>query len=82
MNYFLPAAKISRDHGKLFILSRIAVYPLFHPAAALRGTEVLNLFKADFRQLSKTLELAKQAMAKNSAAASANLTPPQLRLFS
>src|SRR3989338_7949276 len=41
MNYFLPDAKISRDHGKLFKIKDIIIYPLYHPAAALRATGIL-----------------------------------------
>lgn len=64
MNYFLPAAKISRDHGKVFkwakggegvasnaIKEEWFVVPLFHPAAALRSTQVLNELEAAFKKL-------------------------------
>lgn len=56
MNYFLPDAKISRDHGQIFPLETFTIFPLFHPAAALRGTTVLNLFEADFLKLRQILE--------------------------
>jgi len=62
MNYFLPFAKISRDHGKVFEITTPPsaaaeggvtrlVIPLFHPAAALRSSEVLNQLKNDFKKL-------------------------------
>ncbi len=51
MNYFLPEAKISRDQGKVFRLDGRLVVPLYHPAAALRSTEVLNELKASFKKL-------------------------------
>jgi DNA polymerase len=63
-NYFLPFAKISRDHGKVFEIeappslpsrreggaSRI-IFPLYHPAAALRSTDVFDELKTDFKKL-------------------------------
>lgn len=52
MNYFLPTAKISRDQGKLFKISKDRfLVPLFHPAAALRATGVLNELEASFKKL-------------------------------
>ena len=60
MNYFLPAAKISRDQGKVFkwveggemgVKGMKLVVPLFHPAAALRSTQVLNELEAAFKKL-------------------------------
>jgi DNA polymerase len=55
MNYFLPLAKISQDQGKVFEkdsgeIKRI-IYPLYHPAAALRSTNVLNDLRTAFKRL-------------------------------
>ena len=64
MNYFLPLAKISNDHGRVFeievppssatadsgVASRI-IFPLYHPAAALRATAVMEELRRDFRRL-------------------------------
>jgi len=84
MNYFLPFAKISQDHGKVFTVkdptpqgsggaSRI-IFPLYHPAAALRATGVLNELKADFKKLP---DIASGKIAENKAAAgtAATATP-------
>ncbi len=51
MNYFLPEAKISKDRGKAFILKEKIIFPLYHPAAALRSTSVANELAADFAKL-------------------------------
>lgn len=51
MNYFLPTAKITRDQGKLFRAGGWFVYPLLHPAAALRGTGALNSLRESFTRL-------------------------------
>lgn len=51
MNYFLPLAKISNDHGRVFEKDGMVIYPLYHPAAALRATAVLNDLRDDFKRL-------------------------------
>ena len=56
MNCFMPTGKITRDQGKIFKLNDRLLIPMFHPAAALRGTKNLNAFKAGFLNLKKLLE--------------------------
>lgn len=51
MNYFLPNAKITRDQGTIFEKGDRLIYPVFHPAAALRGTGVMNEFRASMHKL-------------------------------
>ena len=51
MNYFLPEAKISRDQGKVFILLGKKIFPIFHPAAALRNPEMMRGFIGAFDKL-------------------------------
>ncbi|MDO8523262.1 MAG: uracil-DNA glycosylase [bacterium] len=69
MNYFLPSAKISENHGVLSEVltkegQRFIVMPLYHPAAALRSTTVLKDLEADFRKLPKLLKQAKAVKIK------------------
>ena len=56
MNYFLPEAKITRDHGRVFHAAGRIIFPLFHPAAALRNPQVMEEFKADFQKLPKVVK--------------------------
>lgn len=52
MNYFIPAAKITRDQGKIFRLGNgKLLVPLFHPAAGLRSTEMLKKLTEGFYKL-------------------------------
>jgi DNA polymerase len=51
MNYILPNAKISNDHGRVFWWGERLVIPLYHPAAALRSTGVLEELTKDFHKL-------------------------------
>ena len=51
MNYFLPLAKITRDQGKLLKGSTYIIFPMLHPAAALRGNEMMGMFQATFKKL-------------------------------
>jgi len=56
MNYFLPSAKISLGHGKGVIIKSKIIYPLYHPAAALRSTQVLKELENDFKKLPALLD--------------------------
>ncbi len=51
MNYFLPLAKISRDQGTAFKVGDLVVVPMFHPAAALRGTGTMSQLQVSFKKL-------------------------------
>lgn len=56
MNYFLPDAKIMKDQGKLFRVGNYFVYPILHPAAALRGNTFMALFVESIKKLPKAVE--------------------------
>lgn len=62
MNYFLPDAKITRDQGKVFRLGNRFIVPMFHPAAALRATGVLEAFEETFRKLPRIVAQCKKAL--------------------
>jgi DNA polymerase len=51
MNYFLPEAKITRDHGKIFNVDGRIIFPVFHPAAALRNPHMMQDLREDFKKL-------------------------------
>lgn len=59
MGKFLPDVKISQVHGRLdkvtFNGDQVFVLPMYHPAAALRGTKMKQAFLADFSKLPKIL---------------------------
>lgn len=59
MGKFLPGVKITAIHGKSFGINwkgkEFVVVPMFHPAAALRSTEILGLIKEDFSKLLEIL---------------------------
>jgi DNA polymerase len=58
MNHFLPEAKISRDQGKVFRFKDFLIVPLFHPAAALRSTTMLEALKKSFKELPEVVRKA------------------------
>ncbi|MEK7546985.1 MAG: uracil-DNA glycosylase [Patescibacteria group bacterium] len=64
MNYFLPEAKISRDRGKVFRFDDFLLFPIYHPAAALRSTQMKEEFEKDFKKLPKILEKADTLLAE------------------
>jgi len=57
MNYFLPEAKITRDHGRVFNIDDRIIFPVYHPAAALRSPiDMGGVLKEDFQKLPKILK--------------------------
>ncbi len=56
MNYFLPKAKISKDQGKIFLLKNKLVMPIYHPAAALRSSGVMEELRLSFQKLKRAVE--------------------------
>jgi DNA polymerase len=56
MNYFYPEGKITRDRGQVMITDKYKVFPVYHPAAALRGNEMMRNFMMDFVKIPKILE--------------------------
>lgn len=51
MNYFLPDATISIDQGHVFKAGEYFVYPIYHPAAAMRNKKTMAEFKNSFKKL-------------------------------
>lgn len=53
MNHFYPDGKISRDRGNLMKIRNLAysIYPVYHPAAALRSTSMYNDLRSDFLRI-------------------------------
>lgn len=64
MAKFLPNVKISQVHGRLHKVNwnnKITyVLPMYHPAAALRSTQMLTAFTQDFEKVYKILDWVKQ----------------------
>ena len=61
LNRFMPEAKISKAHGKLFEanipgIGMRKIFALYHPAAALYNGSMRKTLLADFKKLSKFLE--------------------------
>ncbi len=66
MAKFLPNVKISQVHGRLHKVNwnnkTTYVLPMYHPAAALRSTQMLTAFTQDFEKLAKILVWVKQQL--------------------
>jgi len=56
MNYFYPEGKISQVRGNLIRVGNFNVYPIYHPAAALRNPTMMEGFKHDFAKLPRVLK--------------------------
>lgn len=66
MAKFLPEVKISQVHGRLHKVKwqgrTIYVLPMYHPAAALRATQVKQSFIEDFAKIEKVLTWIKEQL--------------------
>lgn len=64
MAKFLPGTKITSIHGKSYEVNwndlKLTVVPMYHPAAALRSSEVLRQIKEDFQGLPEILKKEKE----------------------
>ncbi|HNQ16675.1 MAG TPA: uracil-DNA glycosylase [Candidatus Woesebacteria bacterium] len=64
MAKFLPDVKISQVHGRLHKVrwngQIMYVLPMYHPAAALRSTQMLTAFTQDFEKVAKILIWVKE----------------------
>ncbi len=60
MSYFYPEGKISRDRGHILKTDLYNVYPVYHPAAALRNPTMMKDFKDDFLRIPRIIELVKK----------------------
>lgn len=90
LNFFLPDAKISKVHGQArwvdFDGGRFLLFPLYHPAAALRASFIKAEFETDIKKLPPLLitlkELGKRTVpTPPSANAHTALPSPQLKLL-
>ena len=59
LNYFYPDGKISRDRGNLIKLERYFVYPVYHPAAALRNPTMMRDLRSDFVRIPEVISNVK-----------------------
>ena len=56
LNWFFPLEKISQAHGKLFVYNeKFVLLPLYHPAAALRNSNMSQVLERDFKLINKAL---------------------------
>ena len=87
MNYFAPEAKMTRDHGRALLVGGRTVFPVYHPAAALRATEMMRVLREDFKKIPDvragkvTAEVPPAAPSKVTAAPFKKTPPPQAGLF-
>jgi DNA polymerase len=51
--FFGEGVTISRIHGQARKIGKYLIFPMFHPAAALRNPETMREFKSDFARLAE-----------------------------
>jgi uracil-DNA glycosylase len=58
LSYFYSDGKISRDWGTLIQTAKFNVFPVYHPAAALRNPEMARALEQDFSKIPEVLKEA------------------------
>lgn len=56
MSFFYSSGKITHHHGVLIHTPKYKIFPVYHPAAALRNPTFDRALKEDFRKIPKVLE--------------------------
>ena len=74
---FVPDARISRDHGRIMRWQGRVIYPLYHPAAALRSTQVMQATVEDFKRIPEAIRAALTTVEPTTSAD--NVNPPEVR---
>lgn len=59
MSYFYKEGKITRDHGMAKKIGDMIIFPIYHPAAALRNPGFLDALRTDFKKISDVIEFVK-----------------------
>ncbi len=59
LNYFSPDSSITTTHGTLIEKNGFKIYPLYHPASALRNGKFMKSFVQDFLKIPAILEQVK-----------------------
>ncbi len=80
MNYFYKDGKISKDRGTLIKVGEYNVFPVYHPAAALRNPTMARDLREDFLKIPQVLKKVKEG-AVVSTVSTAEIPDGQLGLF-
>jgi uracil-DNA glycosylase family 4 len=80
MNYFYPDGKISRDRAHVINAKGFNVYPVYHPAAALRNPSMAQVLKQDFLNIPNVLKQLKNPPVAASTDAGETIVDGQLML--
>ena len=80
MQYFVPGAAMGRSHGQVIQRGAHRVYPVYHPAAALRQTALARVLREDFDRIPALLAASERPAAPATPAAPAEQADPATQL--
>ncbi|MBM3946413.1 MAG: uracil-DNA glycosylase [SAR202 cluster bacterium] len=82
LSHFFPQETISRVHGRAKQAGGVLVYPLYHPAAALRSPAVKRELLQDFKRLPSLLvDYPRKADPARAAPSTTEASTQQMKLF-
>jgi len=62
LEHFIKDAKISNKHGIPLVWKDRIIYPLYHPAAALRNPQVAEILKKEFKKIPEVMEKCEELL--------------------
>lgn len=80
MQYFVPGAAMGRSHGKVIQSGVHRVYPVYHPAAALRQGALARVLREDFDRIPALLATSERPAAQATAAGPTGRADPAKQL--
>lgn len=80
MQYFVPGAAMGRSHGKVIEQGGRRVYPVYHPAAALRSSGLAKVLRADFARIPELLASSERPAAVDPVVETAERPDPATQL--
>jgi len=81
LEHFDKKGKISKDHGKARVWRNRILYPIYHPAAALRNSQIAAVLADDFRKIPFLLRSGKIGLENVDAGITSNVADNQISLF-
>lgn len=82
MNYFYKEGRIGMDRGTLKKVDNYYIYPVYHPAAALRNPGFAEKLREDFVKIPEMLEFVKKSDEEEiNSEKTQDLNNPQTELF-
>ena len=80
MQYFVPGAAMGKSHGRVIEQGGRRIFPVYHPAAALRSSGLAQVLRADFERIPELLAASERPAAQEVSVATVRPPDPATQL--